>query len=221
MNPVLLVANNNKGIKKFLKQFKEQQEIDEVNVFEIEPQNKEVSIDQIREIKKQVSYSFSQPRLFVLYQFDSASYQAQNALLKTLEEHNINIHFVLIVQTLYDILPTIRSRCKIIDVKDIEDISIVEAPIKEGMEKLAAGKSNQSLSDPVFNVSNTSDALKLIDQLVIFFRTRFEQDINAPHAVKTLLTTRSLILRNNVNPQFAIDHFLIDLQKKYSRRTAA
>lgn len=221
MNPILLVANNNKSIKKFLKLFKEQYSIDTVNVFEIEPQNKEVSIDQIREIKTQISYSFPQPRLFILHQFDTASYQAQNALLKTLEEHSENVHFILVVKTLYDILPTITSRCKVVDVKEEINDFLIKTDVKEGLEKLVSGRSGYLINHPVFNVSNSSDALQLIDQMIAFFRIRFGKDLNASYAVKTLFATRSLILHNNVGPQFAIDHSIISLHKKYLRQTHA
>ncbi len=218
MSPILLVTDSNKSTKKYLKGFKEEQGIKAVNTFEIEPKNKEISIDQIREIKSEVSYSFSESRLFVLHRFDSASYQAQNAFLKTLEEHNENIYFVLVVESPYDILPTIRSRCKILNIKVLDDSAAIEDPVRTDLEKLVAGRSKLIFSYPGFQVSNSPDALDLIDQMILFFRKRFENDQRASEAVKALFSARSLILKNNVSPQFAMDHALINIQKKYSHQ---
>jgi DNA polymerase-3 subunit delta' len=74
---------------------------------------KEITIQQIREVEKDLSYrSFSGGRKIVI--IDPATLMnvpAQNALLKTLEEPPPNSLIILIGQNAGGLAPTVRSRC--------------------------------------------------------------------------------------------------------------
>lgn len=216
MTPILLVANNEKKIKTFLKQFCKKNLIEVSHIFEIEPQNKEISIDQIREVKKQVVYSFVQTRLFTFYNFDASSYQAQNALLKTLEEHSFNIQFILVVSSLYDILPTIRSRCNVVSLKD-DEIFLLDSQLKKILELFINRRLKKYLSQPEFQVKTLKNSITLFDQTLTFFRSRLEKDRNATKIIRKIITNRSLVLHNNVNPQYAFDRLLILIEKIYTK----
>jgi DNA polymerase III subunit delta' len=77
------------------------------------PEKKEISIQQIRELQRDLNYrSFSGKRKIAL--IDPATLMnlsAQNALLKTLEEPPENSWIVLIAANSGGLLPTVRSRC--------------------------------------------------------------------------------------------------------------
>ena len=81
----------------------------------IEPQagKKEISIQQIREIEKQLYYrSFSGgKKLIILDPATLMNFPAQNALLKTLEEPPQDSLLILIAGSTGGLLPTLRSRC--------------------------------------------------------------------------------------------------------------
>jgi len=74
---------------------------------------KEISIQQVREIEKELGYrSFSRGKKIAV--FDPATllnWPAQNALLKTLEEPPQNCLLILIAAHGGGLLPTVRSRC--------------------------------------------------------------------------------------------------------------
>jgi len=74
---------------------------------------KEISIQQVREVEKELGYrSFSGGRKIAV--FDPATllnWSAQNALLKTLEEPPQNCLLILIAAHGGGLLPTVRSRC--------------------------------------------------------------------------------------------------------------
>ena len=103
MVPILLVSKDPKKIKNFIKPIKEKYEISNNSVFIIEPEKKEISINQIRDIKRNLIYAVNEHRLYVLKEFDKSSYEAQNSFLKTLEEHNDLIHFILVVSQYYNL----------------------------------------------------------------------------------------------------------------------
>ena len=54
-------------------------------------------------------------RVFVIEQAEAMREEAQNALLKTLEEPPSYVHLILISQTAEEVLPTVRSRCQMIE----------------------------------------------------------------------------------------------------------
>lgn len=77
-----------------------------------------------------VSEAFVKPvnlpyKIFMLNQFDNATEEAQNKLLKTLEEPPKNVYFLIATQNEGKILPTIKSRCEKIKVNPFsqEEIS--------------------------------------------------------------------------------------------------
>ncbi|MGN6731308.1 MAG: ATP-binding protein, partial [Candidatus Binatia bacterium] len=74
---------------------------------------KEISIQQIREIERQLSFrSFSgRHKIAVIDPATLMNLSAQNALLKTLEEPPADSVIVLIAPNSGGLLPTVRSRC--------------------------------------------------------------------------------------------------------------
>lgn len=85
----------------------------DVRVIEPLAGKKEISIQQIRDVEKELNYqSFTGGRKIVI--FDPATLMnlsSQNALLKTLEEPPANSLLILIAANGGALLPTLRSRC--------------------------------------------------------------------------------------------------------------
>jgi DNA polymerase-3 subunit delta' len=81
----------------------------------IEPlaDKKEISIQQIRELQRELNYrSFSgKQKLAIIDPAILMNLSAQNALLKTLEEPPVDSLIVLITPNMGGLLPTLRSRC--------------------------------------------------------------------------------------------------------------
>ena len=75
--------------------------------------NSYIKIDQIRDIESfALKSSISDlPKFIVIDSADDLNNNSSNALLKLLEEPKKNTFFILIVHQLFNILPTIRSRC--------------------------------------------------------------------------------------------------------------
>lgn len=121
----------------------------------IYPKEKNIMVDDIVEI---VSDSIERPmdsdyKVYILRDFDSATIQAQNKILKTLEEPPHNVIFVLTCSNSGGVLPTILSRVKTIT-EPLLDLEIVR-------EYLASN--NIANAESVARVSgrNIHTALKL------------------------------------------------------------
>jgi len=97
-------------IKKIIKAYPKS----EISQIEPEANKQQIGIDQIRELIKSVRTYAVNKRIIIVQPAEKMTEEAQNALLKLLEEPSDNTHLILIASDKTDILPTILSRCQII-----------------------------------------------------------------------------------------------------------
>ena len=95
-------------------------------IIETQDGKKNISIDQIRSIDE---FIISKPiennkKVICIKCSENLSVEAQNALLKTLEEPPVYLEFILEAQRLKSLLPTIISRCISIELGASESINI-------------------------------------------------------------------------------------------------
>ena len=79
---------------------------------------KNIAIDQIRELSEYLELSAHQEkgkRIILIEPADTLNQAASNALLKILEEPPENTLFILVTSQLQKLLPTIRSRCQLLE----------------------------------------------------------------------------------------------------------
>ncbi|MBQ8909300.1 MAG: AAA family ATPase [Clostridia bacterium] len=69
---------------------------------------------------------FADKKIIIIKNIDNAMEQAQNKLLKTLEEPNKNMYFIVTTTSLNQVLPTIRSRCNKIELAKLPTAVINE-----------------------------------------------------------------------------------------------
>jgi len=81
-----------------------------------------ITVDVIRRLYAMTKTIETGTRLIVIDYAERMGTQAQNAFLKLLEEPGVNTHFILLTHTLSKLLPTIRSRVQLLEVKPITAI---------------------------------------------------------------------------------------------------
>ncbi len=79
----------------------------------------DIKVDDIRKLTKFLSLTpvISKYKIAIIDAIDALNINAANALLKFLEEPFANTYFLLVCNSLGNILPTIRSRCRLINLK--------------------------------------------------------------------------------------------------------
>ena len=92
----------------------------------IEPEGNSIKIEQIRELQKKMQEKpiISNKKVYIIDNADSMTKEAQNCLLKTLEEPPEFATIILIGSNENEFLATIKSRCMILHFNPIEDIYI-------------------------------------------------------------------------------------------------
>ena len=101
----------------------------------IEADNGSIKIDQIRELQKTITEKpiISKNKVCLINDADLMTVEAQNCLLKTLEEPPSYMTIILIGANESDFLPTIKSRCTIMHFEKIKDKEI-EKYLQEDFE---------------------------------------------------------------------------------------
>lgn len=211
MMPILLISESTKQIHNFIE---EKFGSKDYYCIYLKPQSTEYSINQIREIVKEVYIYQPKLRIFVFEKFDRSSLEAQNSFLKLLEEPPENIAIILTSINTQAFIPTILSRVRIVNVMKKK---LYELDNELSVHKNLIVQTPLSLlNDSSFITSTKDDALKLLLQLILLFRERLPTDKYSTRILKEILSTRSLLDRNNLNPQLTIDHLLIFIAKQYS-----
>lgn len=87
-----------------------------------------IKVDEVRELLARVSWapSVAQWRVVVMEDADRLTESAANALLKAIEEPGVRTVWLLCAPTLHDILPTIRSRCRHIQLRTPSNHEVAE-----------------------------------------------------------------------------------------------
>lgn len=80
----------------------------------IEPEGNIIKIDQIRRLKKDLSYRpfEGEKKVLIINETEKMNHHAANSLLKTLEEPALDTLIILITSQGHKLLPTITSRCQ-------------------------------------------------------------------------------------------------------------
>jgi DNA polymerase-3 subunit delta' len=136
----------------------------DVRFIEPPPGKKEIGINQIRELQRELSFrSFSgRIRVAIIDPADLMNYHAQNALLKTLEEPPHDALLVLIAKGTGGLTPTLLSRCLRVPFGPLPLELVVDVLVrKKGLSpepaRLLAGVTMGSLGTAL--TSDTEEAL--------------------------------------------------------------
>lgn len=106
----------------------------------IKPDGRSVKIDQVREVRRKIALKpFSAQRhIVIIHQADRMTTEAQNALLKSLEEPEGGTVFFLITEQQGSMLQTIVSRCRPLRIFPLNTEKCAQALAEKGVEPAKA-----------------------------------------------------------------------------------
>ncbi len=213
MLPTLLVSSNNDDAKEYIDNIAKTHEIKDIYYF---GEKETISIDEIREINKEIIQPAFRMRMYVLFDFDKVKKESQNAFLKTLEERNEHNAFFLVASDEYKILSTILSRCKVVRLSDDteSDTSL--------LNEMGLFDKGASLADFLAASSGLSKGFhgEAIHQLRAFFYDLAHGATLTNAQRSNIITALEKIieveyqLNNNIYPEFTLDYLIIFLSKE-------
>lgn len=164
-----------------------------------------------------------QNKIYILQNFDDATEEAQNKLLKVLEEPPKNVYFLLSAKSEERVLPTIKSRCEKIKInplldEEIKSICKDELAVVLGngfVGKTLALERQSNLKEIVdFGVSTFCE-LKSSKQVVLFSKKflSFKNDINLVLEVMSLCIEDILKLKCESETLCRLKRYFSDLKE--------
>ena len=192
-----------------------------------------IGIDEIRRIKHILTLKpyGGLNRLIIIYEIDKATVEAQNALLKILEEPPVTTSLVLTTKNHHLLLPTITSRCQVIRIGKymvkVRDFSGIE----ETFLKFYKSSPGERIMLSQNLVNSKVEAVQLLDELVELLHRLLVHPANEAPVDKINLTrqeiatllTRAQAAKNyierNVNYKATADVFLLGLPRTHNAPT--
>lgn len=106
----------------------------------IKPEGQSIKIDQIEQLQKEFVYSGleSNQKVYIIVGSDTLTTNAANRILKFLEEPSRKTTAIMLTENSQSIIPTIRSRCQVIDLKPLNPRLFQTKLIELGMTETNA-----------------------------------------------------------------------------------
>lgn len=105
----------------------------------ISPEKDKIKIDQIRAINDFLKYKVEESvyRFIIIDEADSMTPEAANSLLKILEEPPAKTTFILLVDNIGKVFPTIISRCQVVNFTHLSRDTLLEILLDKGFNEEA------------------------------------------------------------------------------------
>ncbi len=177
-------------------------------------------------------------RVYLIYGFDRLSQNLSNKILKFLEEPEENIYAILLTENIDAVLPTIISRCQVINLHfDIVN-NIIDTSIEENMQKFLIdiykkgntliAYENNYFSDILKNREDIYNCFICLEKIIssnISYRYNKNIDkylikdfenIQLKKLINILDITNKLklLIKKNINLNLLIDRYIIEVTKE-------
>jgi len=184
---------------------------------------KSVGIEDVRTIQEKIYLKpiKGKTKAIILKAYNGLTIEAQNALLKILEEPPNNTIIILMVESSQRLLPTVLSRCNIITIDDkrekfgeLEGDQIVEA--LSSLSTSGVGKRLRLAQD--FGKSR-EEAIIWLEKMIIILRKNIIEEINEENNPKSnrikilekMQDTYTIIKTTNINQRFALENLFLSI----------
>ncbi|MBI3396843.1 hypothetical protein HY045_00035 [Candidatus Woesebacteria bacterium] len=165
-------------------------------------------IEDVRDLNKFISLKISEPTGVIVKNIQEVTPEGLNAFLKNLEEPQEDLYFILTTNNLHKVLPTIVSRCQVINLSSKDEITVNKS-IESFLEMKTGGKLAQ-----IDKIKERDEAKRFIDDIILFLHHKLLEN-NTDHQ-KIMLTleaaqkARTGLLRNG-NVGLQLTNFVVNL----------
>ena len=194
----------------------------------LEPEETKIKIDQIRNMQIKVAEKpiISQNKVYIINDADTMTNEAQNCLLKTLEEPPEYVTIILIGKNEENFLTTIKSRCtkiyfnkidneelkKYLQINNIESVSeqlfeMADGSIKKLLEIIENDESCRTIEN-IINKLDKCDIIEILNEAVYLYKSK--------DAINSILENINIMLfkKSKTNFKFAKCIKIVEETKK-------
>jgi DNA polymerase III gamma/tau subunit len=212
MQSILIVGNKEK-IREKAQQICDQEKVNKFDIKVIDSE-KAVGIAQTRLLQKNIflTPNSGSKKAVILESFWGITQDAQNSLLKILEEPPEDTIIMILVTSLDFVLPTIQSRCKIINLLEKSKLNAKEKlSLLTLFEDLKKDRISSALLIAQDYSKDRETALDFLENLTIAAHENLETEKSFGKILKNLQSTYNNIKGTNVNIRFALENLFLNL----------
>jgi len=167
------------------------------------------TIKEVRELEKFTKLKLTQPTTIYIEGIDKASLPTLNAFLKTLEEPQEGLYFVLTTSRLKDVIPTIISRSHVIKIEK-------KRILTDDDKKNALVFINSDISKKLATISDMrdrNDAIYFLENIILTIHEGLQQsDKKEEHADIIEAADAALVaIKANGNISLQLTNFVISI----------
>lgn len=217
MQSIIIVSENINKKEEYLKCLCKKNSIDKFDVSLIES-GKAIGVGDIKILHEKIYLKPFRGKLkaVILKIEQGISLEAQNALLKILEEPPEDTIVILSASSIDLLLPTIHSRCKIIRLDDKpQELSEKETyDFFNLLKSLLSSKIGARLKLAQDLAKNKEEVILWLEKIILALRKKVikekiqKQDLER---LKSLQSTHKIISTTNVNPRFILENLFLNL----------
>lgn len=214
----LVIVGNLTATESYIDEFISSKKIKSYNFINL---SERVKISDVREVKKAISFKVGKKESRVVVIKSDITIDAQNALLKTLEELNDETYFIIACSNKETLIPTILSRSKIIRLEGAlakEDQKLFEKEI----DLLITNKDKVQTALIVSQRLEGVGSNELLDRFLIELRENLiKAGIRGDMVqLRTLWEVTNqlnllypLLTQNNINKRLALENIILSLNQ--------
>ncbi len=214
MQSFIVISKNKEKAKELVNQMASDLKISKFDIYSFESE-KAVGIADIRNLSKQIFLKpmQGQKKMVVLEAFYGITTDAQNAFLKVLEEPPLSTTIVILSDSNF-FLPTILSRCKLIELD--KEISI-DKDEKEEILEIANNFSQLEIGERLKIAQDLAkdkkEALLFLEKLIIVTRNKMvnNQEVSLAKNLKILQKYYREIKQSNVNFRLGLENLFLEM----------
>lgn len=215
MHSFLIVSKDKNLSSSYTSNLLKEREVDplDVNLYSYE---KAMGIEDVRNIQKAILLKpfRGKTKAVIIDAYENITIEAQNALLKILEEPPNNTIIIIYASKKELLLPTIISRCKVIILHE-KEINLSESDLSkfgEILNILLNGATGDKLKIAQDITGNKGDAASWLEQMAVFLENKLKQnnkDAKILSLLKELQKTYKVIKSTNVSERTALENFFL------------
>lgn len=223
MQSFIILSTDKKNVQEHLVDLAKKEQISQFDILQITQEEesskkksakKSLGIETIKSLQQDVFLTPVQgkKKLIVIHDAFLLTVEAQNALLKLLEEPPVHLLLILVTNSLNSLLPTIQSRCFIINLTQNERVS----PLSEEEKTFWQTLSRQAIFEVAEKKGKTKEeAIEWSKRLI----EQFEQELHVlnntltiqqyTNLLRKLLKIHQTVSSTNISPRMTIESILL------------
>ena len=210
MHSLLISCKNQSKRKNYALDFCKENKIDSIDI-SFYSFDKAIGIEDIRDLQKKLFLKplKSPTKASIIDTQNGLTTEAQNAMLKILEEPPKDTTIILLVPQKEMVLPTILSRCKIIEIQENLNLTQIESTqylnILVSLSQRSVGERLKLASD----IAKTENEIfSWLEKMII---TAHQNPLQYSNVLKSFQKTYRLLKTTTVNKRFALENLFLNL----------